>query len=155
MPGLLVNVTPSWTSTFGMIYEPKSLRCGRYPVTTWQYGFSGAVSGSAALMAQLSAVVCPSLKPPWIVRPLVGRALIETSRPLKWTDSPPYWFADVMKLFVFPNSGGLTLYRPEMTYPPPLGRRGSRGAVTLNSVKSEGLTARLSVTVKPWNQRHV
>ena len=39
------------------------------------------------------------------------------------------------------------------TTPPP-GSRESRGAVTLNGVKSEGLTARLSVTVKPWNQRH-
>ena len=45
--------------------------------------------------------------------------------------------------------------QPRTVYPPPLGKRGSRGAVTLNGVKSEGLTARLSVTVKPWNQRHV
>src|SRR5919198_1017504 len=59
-----------------------------------------------------------------------------------------------MKLRVTPNRVGLLRsYSGPTSYPPPFGKRGSCGAVIENWVKSDELTARLSVTANPKNSR--
>src|SRR5207244_9818204 len=67
-PGLLMKVAPTWTSAFGIRYEASDFKLGSQGVSRWQYGFNGAVSGSCALISQLSLIPRPPLTPPSIVR---------------------------------------------------------------------------------------
>ena len=95
-------------STFGIVYVTSPLNCVRNPLATWQYGFSCAISGSCARIAQLSVTVWPVLVPPWTVRPLLGRAVRLISTPSQWEYWSPNLSAAVTKLFVCPNCAGLT-----------------------------------------------
>ncbi len=55
-PGLLCSVAANCTSTLGMRYVPSSLTCVWKFCSTWQYGLSSALSGTWALISQLSLV---------------------------------------------------------------------------------------------------
>ena len=56
----------------------------------WQYGLSGAISGTFSRISQLSDVERPPVKPPCTVRPLRGRALtvMSIAVELRWYWSP-------------------------------------------------------------------
>src|SRR4029453_16062513 len=65
LPGMLWNVVLTCTSAFGIVYEPRPLICVKKGFSTRQYGFDTPVSGSTALIWQLSVMARPVLEPPW------------------------------------------------------------------------------------------
>src|SRR5213083_174323 len=95
LPGTLWNAELTRTSIVGMRYDARPLTCVLNGGSTWQYGFNCAprttvigvftfaLSGSAALTAQLSVDVRPVLVPPWKVSCSPTRALTFTSTPFQ------------------------------------------------------------------------
>src|SRR4030095_15044862 len=139
--------------------------CVRKPLETSQYGLPTLMfdvcspapmarfnSGRLFLTSQKFDVVCPVLVPPCRVRP-PWRRLRVTSTPLKTCEASPTVLESVTLLRISPNLVGVTSKSPDTTLPPPPGRAGSSGAVTLKVSYSALETAVLSCTVKPANER--
>src|SRR5207302_9160832 len=71
------------------------------------------------------------------------------STPLNTSVCFPVLSTNVTRLLLArPNFVGTISYNPQIWFPPPLGSRGSDGAVTQYDWKSLGATSRLSVVVK-------
>ena len=58
----------------GIVYAASPLTLVIMPGSLWQYGLTGAISGSTSRTSQLSITVLPLLRPPCSVSPLRGRA---------------------------------------------------------------------------------
>src|SRR5262245_46840554 len=156
---MLWTVAAICTSARGTVYAPSALNWVRKGTRTRQYGLSGAVrpamfsSGSARRTSQMSVRRRPVLMPPWTSRPF-RRAVACASTPCQFSICLPYLSANVSRLLVWPKRVGTTSYRPLIRCPPPSGNRESDGATTLKDSKSDGDTARLSVTRKlPYQRR--
>src|SRR5688572_27615935 len=103
-----------------MRYDARPLTCVLNGGSTWQYGFNCAppcavvtvvftvaLSGSAALTAQLSVDVRPVLVPPWKVSRSPTRALKLASTPFQcWICLRPRLSDRFTRLSVLPDSDG-------------------------------------------------